>query len=72
MRLNFTTAATFTGLSLIAGTASAAGAGTGLDVSDAVTSLGLITAAMAAIGAAKIAPAAVAVGWKWVKAAVFG
>lgn len=43
-----------------------------MDVSAAVTSLGLITAGVAAIGAAKLAPAAVAVGWKWLKGAIFG
>jgi len=43
-----------------------------MDVSDATTQIGLITAGIAAIGAAKLAPAAVAVGWKWLKATVFG
>lgn len=42
------------------------------DVSDAVTAIGGITAGIALIGAAKLAPAAVAVGWKWLKATVFG
>lgn len=43
-----------------------------MDVSDAVTAIGAITAAVGLIGAAKLAPAAAAVGWKWVKATVFG
>ena len=43
-----------------------------LDVADAVTAIGAITAAIALIGAAKLAPAAAAVGWKWVKATIFG
>lgn len=42
------------------------------DVADAVLALGAITVAMAAIGAAKLLPAAAAVGWKWAKAAIFG
>lgn len=41
------------------------------DVTGAVTDIGLITAGIALIGAAKLAPAAVAVGWKWLKATVF-
>lgn len=41
------------------------------DVAAAVTDIGLITAGIALIGAAKLAPAAVAVGWKWLKATVF-
>lgn len=42
------------------------------DVTAAVGILGGITAGVALIGAAKLAPAAVAVGWKWFKAAIFG
>ncbi len=42
------------------------------DVSSAVTVLGGIAGGIALIGAAKLAPAAVAVGWKWFKAAIFG
>lgn len=43
-----------------------------MDVSEAVTNLGLIAVGLAAIGAAKLAPAAIAVGWKWMKGAIFG
>lgn len=43
-----------------------------MDVSDALTNIALITAGVAAIGAAKLAPAAVSVGWKWLKGAIFG
>lgn len=43
-----------------------------LDASDAVTALGAITAAVGLIGAAKLLPAAAAVGWKWLKGAIFG
>lgn len=42
-----------------------------MDVGDAVTAIGLISAAVALIGAAKLGPAAVSVGWKWLKGAVF-
>lgn len=42
------------------------------DVSDAVTGIGLIGGGIGLIGAAKLAPAAIAVGWKWFKATVFG
>lgn len=42
------------------------------DVSEAVTAIAGITAGIALIGAAKLGPAAVAVGWKWLKATVFG
>jgi hypothetical protein len=42
-----------------------------MDVSEAVAAIGLITAAVALIGAAKLLPAATAVGWKWVKATIF-
>jgi hypothetical protein len=37
-----------------------------------VTAIAGITAAVAAVGIAKFAPAAVAVAYKWVKAAIFG
>lgn len=56
---------------VFAGNASAAG-GITFDTSDAVAGLAAIGAAMSAVGIAKIAPAAIAVGWKWVKAAIFG
>jgi hypothetical protein len=42
------------------------------DVSSAVTSIAAISAGIALIGAAKLGPAAIAVGWKWLKATVFG
>lgn len=44
----------------------------GIDVSAAVTAIGGITAAVTAVGIAKFAPAAAAVAYKWVKAAIFG
>lgn len=43
-----------------------------LDVSDAVTAIAGITAAVALIGGAKLLPAATAVGFKWLKATIFG
>lgn len=42
------------------------------DVADAVAALAAITAGIALIGAAKLLPAAAAVGWKWMKGAIFG
>lgn len=43
----------------------------GVDVSGAVSILGGLTAAIASIGAAKLAPAATSVAFKWVKGAIF-
>lgn len=43
-----------------------------MDTEAAVTAIGLITAGVAAIGAAKLLPAATSVGWKWLKGAIFG
>ncbi|WP_267899539.1 major capsid protein [Pseudoxanthomonas winnipegensis] len=43
-----------------------------MDVGDAVTTLAAIGTAVGLIGAAKLAPAAISVGWKWAKAAIFG
>lgn len=43
-----------------------------MDTSEVVTQLGLIGAGVAAIGAAKLLPAAISVGWKWLKGAIFG
>lgn len=42
------------------------------DVSDAVAAIAAITVGVAAVGAAKLLPAAAAVGWKWMKATIFG
>ncbi|MBO9876521.1 major capsid protein [Xanthomonas campestris pv. raphani] len=42
------------------------------DVGSAVTALAAITAGISLIGAAKLLPAAAAVGWKWMKATIFG
>ncbi|PSU45376.1 hypothetical protein C9J12_22685 [Photobacterium frigidiphilum] len=42
-----------------------------IDVSGAVSIIGGLTAAVAAIGAAKLAPAATSVAFKWVKGAIF-
>lgn len=42
------------------------------DTSAATGGLGAIGAALALVGAAKMAPAAIAVGWKWIKAMIFG
>lgn len=43
-----------------------------MDVSDAVAAIIAIGVAVGLIGAAKTAPAAIAVGWKWVVATIFG
>lgn len=43
-----------------------------MDISEATTILGGLTVAIAAIGALKLAPAATAVAFKWVKGAIFG
>lgn len=43
-----------------------------MDVADAVTAIAAITVGISAIGAAKLLPAATAVGWKWLKGAIFG
>lgn len=63
--------ALFAALAVLSGPVLAAG-GVTFDTSDAVAGLVAIGAAMAAVGIAKITPAAIAVGWKWVKAAIFG
>lgn len=42
-----------------------------IDVSAAVTALGLMTAAITAVGAAKLGPAGISVAFKWVKGAIF-
>jgi len=42
------------------------------DVAAAVAAIAGITAGVAAVGASKLLPAAAAVGWKWMKAAIFG
>lgn len=42
------------------------------DVSGAVGAIAGLTVGITAIGAAKMMPAAVAVGWKWLKATIFG
>jgi hypothetical protein len=43
-----------------------------MDVTAAVTAIAAITVGVSAIGAAKLLPAATAVGWKWLKATIFG
>lgn len=43
-----------------------------LDCSAAFTVVAGLTAGVAAIGTAKLPPAAIAVGYKWFKAAIFG
>lgn len=43
-----------------------------MDVSEATTILAGLTATIALIGAAKLAPAATAVAFKWLKGAIFG
>ena len=43
-----------------------------LDTADAVGQIGEINTAVAAVGAALVAAAAIAVGFKWLKAAIFG
>lgn len=46
--------------------------GEGIDVSAAVAVLAGLTAAISALGVAKLVPAATAVAFKWVKGAIFG
>lgn len=43
-----------------------------MDTTDAVGAIAAITVGVAAIGAAKLLPAATSVGWKWLKGAIFG
>lgn len=43
-----------------------------MDVSEAVTAIAAIGTAVGLIGAAKLLPAALSVGWKWAKGAIFG
>lgn len=50
----------------------AASANAAIDTTAVVTALGDIDTAVAAVGGAMCAAAAVAVGWKWLKAAIFG
>lgn len=61
-------------LSLALASASTAALATppSFDVSDGVAGIAAIAAGVALIGAAKLVPAAVAVGWKWMKATIFG
>jgi len=65
-------AALFTAPGLALAQATGGGGGGAIDTSAAVTAIAGITAAVAAVGIAKFAPAAVAVAYKWVKAAIFG
>ncbi|WP_180837021.1 major capsid protein [Stenotrophomonas maltophilia] len=43
-----------------------------LDASTALTVLAGLSAVLGTIGAAKLAPAAISVGFKWIKGAIFG
>lgn len=43
-----------------------------LDASTALTILAGLAAVLGTIGAAKLAPAAISVGFKWIKGAIFG
>lgn len=43
-----------------------------MDVAEAITTLAAIGIAVGSIGAAKLLPAAISVGWKWAKGAIFG
>ncbi|HHA2593388.1 TPA: major capsid protein [Stenotrophomonas maltophilia] len=43
-----------------------------LSATDALEILGGLSATIALIGAAKLAPAAISVGFKWIKGAIFG
>jgi len=43
-----------------------------LDATEALTILAGLVGVMASIGAAKLAPAAISVGFKWLKGAIFG
>jgi len=44
---------------------------TEIDVDGATTALGLLFAAIAAVGAVKLGPAGLAVAYNWVKGAIF-
>jgi hypothetical protein len=59
------------GLSLMSVSVFAA-TSTPLSTTDAVAQIGEINTAVAAVGAALVAAAAIAVGFKWLKAAIFG
>lgn len=43
-----------------------------LDATEALTILASLAAVIGGIGAAKLAPAAISVGFKWLKGAIFG
>lgn len=43
-----------------------------LDATEALVILASLVGVMGAIGAAKLAPAAISVGFKWLKGAIFG
>ena len=43
-----------------------------LDATEALAILAGLVAVIGAIGAAKLAPAAISVGFKWLKGAIFG
>ncbi|MCO1336122.1 major capsid protein [Microbulbifer sp. OS29] len=45
---------------------------TAIDTTDVLAQLGLIAAAVAAVGGAMAVAAGVAVGFKWLKGAIFG
>lgn len=60
-----------TALALVAGVASATPA-VSFDADVATTALGTMGGVLGLVGAAKIAPAVIAVGWKWIKASIFG
>ena len=59
------------GSALVAGSAFAQSSG-GIDVSGVVTSLGQIGTAVATVGGALLAAAAIAVAYKWIKGFMFG
>jgi hypothetical protein len=50
----------------------AAQTGVSFDVTGAVAAIGAIGVAIALVGAAKTAPAAIATGWRWVVRMIFG
>ncbi|PSV27089.1 major capsid protein [Photobacterium sp. GB-56] len=69
-KLNKLQVLTVFAVSLVAAPAFASDPAT-VDVTGAVAIIGGITVAIAAIGAAKLAPAATAVAFKWAKGALF-
>lgn len=64
--------ATLAALASVVTPAFASGGGATFDVGPAVAAIAGLGVGIAAIGGAKMLPAAIAVGWKWLKATIFG